>query len=147
MSVPIAIHASRNFRRRTVSNGAVRGLENYYALTHGERPAWWEGAKGCVPDDAVGVLENCFGDPRDALVICESGLVVIGSDGRPRQFVAFSEMRRVDLPSKDPVSRSLILHMQDGQTREVPAYLPDGLSFSLYRFLLSAKSTHVVHRE
>lgn len=132
----IEMHANRNFRPRVLSDGSRRGIDRYFAFGHGSKPRWWDDLHPPVIGRVVGVYENCEGSARDALVITEDGLTVL----RETEIVSFrfDDVARLVLPEKEPVSRSLHLHLRSGVRFEIPVYEPTGVAFDFYRFLLSA---------
>lgn len=129
-------HANRTLRPRTLSDGTRRGIERYFSFEHGQRPLWWDEVQPLVTGDIVGVYENCSGEARDAIVISDEGVTVLRGEGA--DYFPFDQVKRLLLPEKDPVSRSLQVHLHSGASVEIPVYEPVGAAFDFYRLLISA---------
>jgi len=129
----VRLHANRVLRRRVLSDGTRRGIEGYFAFTHGERPTWWkdEASDGTT----LGVFENVAGSEEDALVIDSAGVTV---RSRPRQRFEFADIAQLTPPPKLPIQTAIECRMRDGTTRTLPVRRRDGQLMDIYRFLLAA---------
>ena len=128
----VRIHASRVLRRRFLSDGTRRGIDGYFAITHGERPLWW---KEDTASGVLGVFENIAGSEEDALIIDSAGVTVRSSPG---ERLAFAEIAELVPPPKQPMATVIECRMRDGTVRTLPVRPREGQIMDIYRFLLSA---------
>lgn len=132
----VEMHANRNFRFRTMSDGSTLGTKRYFAFSHGAVPSWW-GAEGISSKEPViGVYENQAGTSTDAIMLTEDRIVILQAEGPVE--IRLREIVRADPPQKEPLSLSLTAHLTSGQAIEIPLYDPPGIAFDFYRFLIYA---------
>ncbi|MFO0592872.1 MAG: hypothetical protein U0441_35340 [Polyangiaceae bacterium] len=132
----VEMHANRNFRFRTLSDGGTLGTKRYFAFGHGARPSWWDAEGVSFEEPVIGVYENRAGASTDAIVLTETRIAILRREGQIE--IRFREIVGADPPQKKPITLSLTAHLTSGQTVEIPLYDPPGIAFGFYRFLIYA---------
>jgi hypothetical protein len=129
--------ANSFFRRRLRPDGKERGLKGYYALTYGERPAWWN--DGILPGvEVLGVYEGTPSSQEGAIVFTPEELIVLGQ--QPLR-VRYDQMERFGKLSKDPISRKIETWLLTGEKLDIPIAGRAGPAFTIQSFLLSAMNS------
>jgi hypothetical protein len=132
----VQLHANRTLRRRTLSSGEQRGVDGYFSLAHGERPAWWHDGMVDTPREVIGIFENVPASHVDAVVIGREGITVLRAS-QPA-FLAYREVVQLDPPRKDPQPDFIQCMTRDGGSFAIPIRRREGHIMDIYRFLLSA---------
>jgi hypothetical protein len=118
-------------------DGKNRGLKGYYALTHGERPAWW--TDEILPGvEVLGVYEGTPSSSEGAVVFTPEEIIVLG---KPPLRVRYDQMERFGRLSKEPISRKVETWLVTGEKLDIPIAGRAGPAFSIQSFLLNAKGS------
>lgn len=127
--VKVARRMLGGVRRGTASERIFPG---YVSFDEGNRPVWW--SDELVRDDGgrvFGAHELEPGRRRDAIVIAERGLAVLGEE--TVTWLPYGDIVGWDKLSKEPVSRSLVVQRRDGAPLELR--FDDGGAFAFVQFL------------
>ena len=132
----IRLHANRNLRPRTLANGEERGLERYFAFTHGCQPRWWCPELEERYGSTLGVYENVDGEPRDAILIQNERIVVLLEEGPTP--IRYDEIDSFAPFEKEPLPTEIVVRMRNGKRYEVPIHQREGELVDFLRFMLAA---------
>lgn len=136
----VRLHANRIFRRRILSDGSQRGLENYYAFHHKEYPEWWASIATSVSEsDILGAYEVTPGSSEGALVLTSEELIVLGSESKRIRYDSIDTMDRI---YKEPVSQEIGCNLFGGEHITIPVRNGTGAIATVMHFVLQAMSAY-----
>lgn len=136
------LHRRTHHKARRILRGLVRGktdriFPSYHSFELGEAPAWWR-SELAAPEwgPVIGVFDR---DPKceGRVVVAQNGLAVLMNDAPP-SWVAYAEVDRFPILSKEPPTPSLPVWLSDGRLIQLP--FTGGRAFVIMGFLLYAES-------
>jgi hypothetical protein len=138
-------HARRLLRAVAFGSNGRPIFPGYCSFEDGRRPSWWkDDFVASSWGEVLGVNELVANEQQRSFVVTERGIAVFAVDGELRWY-SYQSISGWDAHRKDPVSNTLTLRTETGESVELWFYPEPGsgaAAFAFPRFIGRARWEH-----